>query len=76
MHVNAYDNLNIYTGFPRGFKTNYHVFLEYNSTYDKYIYEDKDGFKHEFVLAINSSILYYDSFGSGLMLTTYNNGKL
>ena len=74
MHVNVYDNLHLYTGFPRGFKTNYHVVLEYESAYSRYIYEDMDGFKHHFVLAENSSSLYYDSFGSGLMLVVTNNG--
>ena len=74
MHVNAYDNLHTYTGFPKGLKTNYHVVLEYDSAHDKYIYEDKDGFKHEFELADNSSTLYFDTFGSGLMLTIENNG--
>ena len=74
MHVNVYDNLHSYTGFPRGFKTNYHVVLEYESAYNRYIYEDMDGFKHHFLLAENSSSLYYDSFGSGLMLVVENNG--
>lgn len=74
MHVNTYDNLHTYTGFPKGFKTNYHVVLEYDSAHDKYIYEDKDGFKHEFELADNSSTLYFDTFCSGLMLTIENNG--
>ena len=74
MHVNVYDNLHTYTGFPRGFKTNYHIVLEYESAYNRYIYEDIDGYKHHFVLANNSTSLYYDSFGSGLMLTVENNG--
>ena len=73
-HTSVYDYLHLDTGFPRGFKTNFHVFLEYNSTYDKYLYEDADGFLHEFKLAINSSTLYYDSFGTGLMLITTNSG--
>ena len=69
-----YDNS--YTGisFPLGFKTNYHVFLEYDSNITGYKYEDMDGFEHDFKLAINSSTLYYDTLGSGLMLTIENNG--
>ena len=63
-----------FSGFPKGFKTNYHVFLEYDSTYSRYLYEDADGFQHIFILAVNSSTLYYDSFGSGLMLEVTNNG--
>ena len=63
-----------YSGFPKGFKTNYHVFLEYDSTYSRYLYEDADGFQHIFILAVNSSTLYYDTFGTGLMLEVTNNG--
>ena len=73
MHVNTYDNLHTYTGFPRGFKTNYHIVLEYESAYNRYIYEDATGFKHHFILVENSSSLYYDSFGGGLMLSVENN---
>ena len=74
IRANTYDNLNTYTGFPRGFKTNYHVFLEYDFDFSGYKYEDKDGFLHRFILAINSSTLYYDELGSGLMLITTNSG--
>ena len=63
-----------YSGFPKGFKTNYHVFLEYDATNNRYLYEDSDGFQHIFILAVNSSTLYYDTFGSGLMLEVINNG--
>ena len=74
-HVNlSNDFLHADTGFPRGFKTNYHVFLEYDSDFSGYKYEDTDGFLHEFELADNSSTLYYDTFGSGLMLITENSG--
>lgn len=52
-HVNTYDNLHTYSGFPRGFKTNYHIVLEYESAYNRYIYEDATGFKHHFILAEN-----------------------
>ena len=72
MHTSSTNNLHSFTGFPKGFKTNYHVVLRYELSNDKYIYEDLDGFKHEFKLAINSSTLYYDTFGTGLMLTNDN----
>ena len=74
LHINVYDNLHLYTGFPRGFKTNFHVFLEYDSDLNRYVYEDSDGFMHHFKLAVNSSTLYYDEFGTGLMLMAINNG--
>ena len=73
-HINGSDCLCSLTGFPQGFKTNFHVFLEYDSYLNKYKYEDADGFVHEFTLAYNSSTLYYDNQGSGLMLITQNNG--
>ena len=73
-HTNVNDSFHLDSGFPRGFKTNYHVFLEYDSTNDKYNYEDLDGFLHIFELAYNSSTLYFDTFGSGLMLVTTNDG--
>ena len=69
-----YDNFYTNISFPLGFKTNYHVFLEYDSSLNGYKYEDMDGFEHDFKLAINSSTLYYDTFGSGLMLIVENNG--
>ncbi len=75
MHTSSTNNLHSFTGFPKGFKTNYHVALRYVLLDDKYIYEDLDGFKHEFKLAINSSTLYYDTFGTGLMLAN-DNGNL
>jgi hypothetical protein len=53
MHTSSTNNLHSFTGFPKGFKTNYHVALRYVLLDDKYIYEDLDGFKHEFKLAIN-----------------------
>lgn len=74
-HTSSTNNLHSFTGFPKGFKTNYHVVLRYELLNDKYIYEDLDGFKHEFKPAINSSTLYYDTFGTGLMLTN-DNGNL
>lgn len=43
---NSYDDLYLSTGLPRGFKTNFHIFLEYDSNYDKYLYEDAVGFLH------------------------------
>lgn len=73
-HIAIGHGFHLDTGFPLGFKTNYHVFLEYDSTYNKYYYEDSDGFYHEFVLAANSVSLYYDRFGTGLMLVSTNNG--
>ena len=74
-HSIAADNLHVDTGFPKGFKTNFHVFLEYDSQYNKYHYEDADGFLHEFELAENSSDLYFDAFGSGLMLKKLANNS-
>ena len=73
-HTASTGYLHYATGFPRGCKTNYHVFLEYDSSNDKYNYEDSDGFLHVFIKAINSSSLYYDSKGSGLMLETIQSG--
>ena len=74
-HVNlSSDFLHTDTGFPRGFKTNFHVFLEYDFSFSGYKYEDMDGYLHKFELAENSSTLYYDTFGSGLMLITENSG--
>lgn len=71
---NTYDDLYLSTGFPRGFKTNFHVFLEYDSTHNKYHFEDEDGFLHKFKRSLNYSYIYYDEFGSGLMLRVLNNG--
>ncbi|MBO6261379.1 MAG: RHS repeat-associated core domain-containing protein [Bacilli bacterium] len=73
-HTASTGYLHYATGFPKGCKTNYHVFLEYDSSNDKYNYEDSDGFLHVFIKAINSSSLYYDSNGSGLMLETIQSG--
>lgn len=73
-HISSTQFLHIDTGFPKGFKTNYHIFLEYDSSHNKYIYEDADGFQHNFVKSSNFSTLYYDTFGSGLMLTVENSG--
>ena len=74
-HVNlSSDFLHADTGFPRGFKTNFHVFLEYDFSFSGYKYEDMDGYLHKFKLADNSSTLYYDTLGSGLMLITENSG--
>ena len=61
--------LNAYTGLPRGFKLNYHVYISQVS--GQYNYVDKDGFVHIFALAINTSspkLIYYDTTGSGLMM--------
>lgn len=61
--------LNAYTGLPRGFKLNYHVYISQIS--GQYNYVDKDGFVHIFALAINTSspkLIYYDTTGSGLMM--------
>lgn len=71
---NSYDDLYLSTGFPRGFKTNYHIFLEFDSDNDKYKYEDADGFLHEFKRNNISDSLYYDNFGTGLMLQASNSG--
>lgn len=73
-HVDNGTMFSSYSGFPKGFKTNYHVFLEYDSTNSRYLYEDSDGFQHIFELAVNSQDLYYDTFGSGLMLESTNSG--
>ena len=73
-HVDNGTMFSSYSGFPQGFKTNFHVFLEYDSTYNRYLYEDSDGYQHIFKLAVNSQTLYYDTFGSGLMLQTYGSG--
>ena len=73
LHNISNDLFHNQTGLPRGFKTNYHIFLEYVSDYDKYYYEDMDGFLHVFSLAVNSVNLYYDSFGTGLMLIKLGN---
>lgn len=73
-HTVSIGYLHYATGFPKGCKTNYHVFLEYDSSIDKYNYEDSDGFLHVFEKAINSSSLYYDIKGSGLMLETLQSG--
>ena len=61
--------LNAYTGLPRGFKFNYHVYI--SQVGGQYNYVDKDGFVHIFALAINTSSaqpIYYDTTGSGLMM--------
>ena len=69
------DYLHADTGFPRGFKTNYHIFLEYDSSFSGYKYEDADGFEHRFKRNDDYSLtLYYDNFGSGLMLIADNGG--
>ena len=69
-HYGASLNLSNYTGLPKGFKFNYHVLVARNITNIKY--EDKDGLVHTFVLAENSSSLYYDTGGTGLMMTFTN----
>ena len=74
MRTSSYDDLSNLSSFPLGFKTNYHILLEYDSFNDKYIYEDAKGFEHEFKKAVNSNLLYYDTFGSGLMLIQIANG--
>lgn len=77
-HVDNGTDFSYSSGFPKGFKTNFHVFLEYSSSHDGcYNLEDADGFSHLFLKAKNTSTtspLYYDSFGTGLMLQTQNNG--
>ena len=69
---NPNDGLASYTGFPKGFKLNYHVYLF--SGYDGWKYIDKDGFVHTFDNAINSMDLFYDTNGTGLMMKAINSG--
>lgn len=69
---NPYGELTDYTGFPKGFKLNYHVYIF--SGYDGYKYIDKDGFVHTFDNAINSMNLFYDTNGTGLMMQINNSG--
>ena len=66
------NGLNAYTGLPKGFKFNYHVYISIDNGQHNYV--DKDGFTHVFALAINSSKLYYDTNGSGLMMETTLSG--
>lgn len=61
-----------YTYFPKGFRLNYHVYLFQEG--NNFIYADKDGFFHTFSRAFNSSDLFYDTDGTGLMLRAENNG--
>ena len=76
VQLHAADNHYFHTQtlFPRGFKTNYHIFLEYNSYINEYFLEDADGFMHEFKRSTGAPPIYYDSFGSGLFLIAVNNG--
>ena len=67
-HTTSTQTLHQNTGLPIGVKTNYHLFLEYNNTCEKYWLEDSDGFLHIFKLADNSNSLYFDRNGSGLMM--------
>ena len=69
-HFTQSTDLFTYTGFPKGFKLNYHVFIAQDDT--NYKYEDKDGLVHIFKLAENSTTLYYDTSGTGLMMRLEN----
>lgn len=71
-YANSINNLSAYTGFPKGFKLNYHVFVTIDG--NQFKYEDKDGFVHTFAKAINSSTLYCDNSGTGLILTIESPG--
>ena len=73
-HTASGQFLHLKTGLPIGIKTNYHVFLEYNNTCEKYWLEDSDGFLHVFKLADNSTTLYFDKKGSGLMMEILSGG--
>ena len=73
-HTTSTQTLHQKTGLPIGVKTNYHLFLEYNTTYGQYWLEDADGFLHVFKLADNSTTLYFDRNGSGLMMKTIPSG--
>lgn len=74
-HTTSTQTLHQKTGLPIGVKTNYHLFLEYDSTcYEKYLLEDADGFLHVFKLADNSQNLYFDRNGSGLMMEILTGG--
>ena len=68
VYPHHFDGFNSFSGFPLGYKTNYHCYLYYNSALNQYIYEDKDGFIHIFQLAANSTSLWFDNSGTGLML--------
>ena len=73
-HTTSTQTLHQKTGLPIGVKTNYHLFLEYNTTYEQYWLEDADGFLHVFKLADNSNSLYFDRNGSGLMMEILTGG--
>ena len=73
-HTTSTQTLHQKTGLPIGVKTNYHLFLEYNTTYEQYWLEDADGFLHVFKLADNSTTLYFDKKGSGLMMEILTGG--
>ncbi len=73
-HTTSTQTLHQKTGLPIGVKTNYHLFLEYNTTYGQYWLEDADGFLHVFKLADNSTTLYFDKKGSGLMMEILTGG--
>lgn len=73
-HTTSTQTLHQKTGLPIGVKTNYHLFLEYNTTYEQYWLEDADGFLHVFKLADNSNSLYFDRNGSGLMMELLTGG--
>ena len=73
-HTTSTQTLHEKTDLPIGVKTNYHLFLEYNTTYGQYWLEDADGFLHVFKLADNSTTLYFDKKGSGLMMEILTGG--
>lgn len=72
VYEHHFDGFDSFTGFPFAYKSNYHCFIYYNDEKNQYIYEDKDGFVHIFELAKNSSELYFDNSGTGLMLEFRN----
>lgn len=76
-HTAQGQNLHSYTGLPIGLKTNYHVFIGYNSAFGKYQLEDSDGFLHVFEIADLTDVsdpLYFDRNGSGLMMKIIQTG--
>ena len=76
-HTTSTQTLHQKTGLPIGVKTNYHLFLEYNTTYGQYWLEDADGFLHVFKLAEladASEPIYFDRNGSGLMMEILTGG--
>lgn len=60
-----------FNGMPYGWKTNYHQKIGSNTNGTK-TYTDAKGLEHIFEKALNSNSVYFDTAGSGLILTVNN----